>query len=313
MEPLILKLSTGSPSSYDNVRCIQEAGFRVVGTDSMPISPMSAVIEMHTVSPYSPWRTDAEHDILDLVDRLRPDYILPTIDEDVQFLSVLRNKYPGKILAPEPEYVRITQDKYVLYRYLERKGYKHLLPYALNEEDVDMKVPVVVKPRRGRGARGVTVYDSEWDFFNRPRTPGYVIQGMGEGEEYTVDVFFVNGDPIIVPRVRIEARGVSMVSQVRMDERIIEEVYKILMYFPGEAFRDAGSINVQGFFDGERFQLTEINPRFAGTANLSMKAGVDWFRYLRMKHEGRGAEYRPKPIKDGLMVRRVYRGIYGVG
>src|SRR5690606_3527143 len=111
----------------------------------------------------------------------------------------------------------------------------------------------------------------------------------------------------------VAARGVSMISQVRMDERIIEEVYKILMYFPGEAFRDAGSINVQGFFDGERFQLTEINPRFAGTANLSMKAGVDWFRYLRMKHEGRGAQYRPKPIDDGLMVRRVYRGIYGVG
>ncbi|MBN2338751.1 MAG: hypothetical protein JXP48_09445 [Acidobacteria bacterium] len=127
--------------------------------------------------------------LLDLVERERPDAILPGRDHDTVELAELAAAFPElrkRIPCGDPEAARTLNDKGLSYRFAER----HALPFAptcLVEDEGREAVrawaaaqgfPLLAKPRRGYGSLGVRILTrpEQLDAFLDRHGEGYILQ-----------------------------------------------------------------------------------------------------------------------------------------
>ena len=142
--------------------------------------------------------------------------------------------------------------------------------------------PWIVKPRFGRGSRGIypvdTVEELRWI---RPRVRDPLVQTRISGEEFTVDALVDPSGQLAgaVPRWRLETKaGISTKGRTFHCEPLVSQVARLF-----DVLGLVGPANIQGFrtTSGE-FTFTEVNPRFSGGLPLSLAAGADFVgEYLR--------------------------------
>jgi carbamoyl-phosphate synthase large subunit len=134
--------------------------------------------------------------------------------------------------------------------------------------------PVMVKPRRGSGSRGIRMVGSAQELTEMQASADYLVQEYLPGTEYSIDVLAdVTGHVVAsVPRVRERVdSGVSVAGRTLHDaelERLGADMAVVtgLTYVANVQFRrDAAG----------RPALLEVNPRFPGTMPLTVASGVD--------------------------------------
>ncbi|EIJ80527.1 hypothetical protein PB1_09207 [Bacillus methanolicus PB1] len=226
------------------------------------------------------------------------DIVIPSFDEMVLGWSLRKDLLLEKgiqVIVSEPKVIEIFQDKWLTYHFFTKNGIP--TPNTSLEQ-----IYPLVKPRNGRGAKGVQIATQPVDM------TGMISQEFIKGTEYTIDVFCDKfSNPIyIVPRKRMNIKeGKSTSGIVVYHEDIIHWVKKIC-----ERTSFIGPINIQCIETESRdLKFIEVNPRIAGGMALGFAATENWIK-LMVDHFVYGKEIKPVQVKYGLKMMRYYNEIF---
>ena len=232
-------LLTGVGKRYDIVSAFGEHAF-TIAADPSPLAPARYAADLHVVPPriddpgYVAFleRVAAEHDVRAVV---------PLTDLDIEVLAAAGERLPA--FVPSAEVARATFDKYEAHGLLLSHGLPSP-PTVLPGEEPE-SFPVMVKPRRGSGARSIhpAADRREMEFFIGYVDEPVMVQRLMGGPEFSIDLLGDLGGRCLnaIPRTMIESRGgESIKGTVIHDEELIE-----LGRTVGEALGVRGPCTVQ--------------------------------------------------------------------
>lgn len=261
MKPAIML--TGVGKRYDIVSCFA-AITETIAVDPNPLAPAQYAAQVRVAPPqiadpaYVPF-------LRELCERHSVGAVLPLTDLDIEVLAKAREQGLLPSMTPSSEVARATYDKYETHLMLQRLGLPSP-PTALPQEDLDsLRYPVMVKPRRGSGARSIHLAhtpDQARFFIDYVQEPTMVQWAMG-GQEMSIDCMGdLDGRCInAIPRTMLESRGgESIKGQVVHDRELIELGARVM-----EALAVRGPATIQIFRDPEiGIGITDVNTRFGG-------------------------------------------------
>ena len=206
--------------------------------DSM--SPVIPLERQHSI----PLATDPAYcaAIQCLCRELAIDLVVPSVDEELPVIEWLRLFRHVDLLLPDYQYVTVMLDKFGSMKWLRDAG----IPVPYTE---------ILKPRYGRGSRGVRVRQQQL-----------------EGSEYTVTMCADRQKRLhaIVPVLVLKKRGITLRGRTVDHPEVVTACQRI-----HEARPTCGTYNIQGVLTGTGFLPFEINPRVSTTTCLAVAAGVD--------------------------------------
>jgi carbamoyl-phosphate synthase large subunit len=267
-------LLTGVGKRYDVVACFAQLT-TTIAVDPNPLAPAQYAAHVRASPPpiadprYVPF-------LGELCERHAVGAVMPLTDLDIEVLARAGADGLLPALVPSPEVARATYDKYEAHLLLRRLGLPSP-PTVLPHVEPD-SYPVMVKPRRGSGARSIHLARdrAEKDFFVRYLTgehparrasdqaaePVMVQRAMG-GPELSIDCLGDRDGRCLnaIPRTMLESRGgESIKGAVIRDEELIELGRRTM-----EALAVRGPATIQVFRDPEiGLGITDVNTRFGG-------------------------------------------------
>jgi carbamoyl-phosphate synthase large subunit len=256
-------LLTGAGKRYDIVSCFARLTKTIVA-DPSPLAPAQYAAHVRAAVPLidDPGYVPA---LQRLCEQHGVGAVLPLTDLDIEVLARAREDGRLPALVPSSEVARATYDKYAAHLLLER----HSLPSpptVLPDADLDaLRYPVMVKPRRGSGARSIHLARDPAQarfFVDYVSEPAMVQRAMG-GPELSIDCLGdLSGRCLnAIPRTMLESRGgESIKGQVIHDEELIELGRRTM-----EALGVSGPATIQVFRDPDAgLGITDVNTRFGG-------------------------------------------------
>jgi carbamoyl-phosphate synthase large subunit len=259
---------TGVGKRYDIVSCFA-ALTTVVAVDPNPLAPAQYAAQVRVSAPpiddpgYIPElaRLCGEHSV---------GAVLPLTDLDIEKLALAREdgSHPPLLpaLVPSSEVARATYDKYEAHLLLERLGLPSPPTVLPHHSDLhSLRYPVMVKPRRGSGARSIHLArdPSQARFFVEYVREPTMVQRAMEGPELSIDCL---GDPHgrclnAIPRTMLESRGGESIKGTVVDDPELVELGRRAM----ELLKVRGPATIQVFRDPELgVRITDVNTRFGG-------------------------------------------------
>jgi carbamoyl-phosphate synthase large subunit len=260
-------LLTGVGKRYDIVACFARLT-TTIAADPSPLAPAQYSAHIRAAVPliddpgYIPALEDlcAQHGV---------GAVLPLTDLDIELLAHAHAERRLPALVPAPEIARATYDKYETHLLLERLGLPSpptVLPDVPGETDLDALIyPVMVKPRKGSGARSIHLaHDAaQARFFVDYVTEPVMIQRAMGGPELSVDCLGdLDGRCLnAIPRTMLESRGGESIKGAVIHDTELIELGRRTM----EALRVRGPATIQVFRDPELgLRITDVNTRFGG-------------------------------------------------
>ena len=256
-------LLTGAGKRYDIVSCFSRLT-RTIVADPSPLAPAQYAAHVRASVPMidDPRYVTA---LRELCEQHEVGAVLPLTDLDIELLAQARVDRRLPALVPSPEVARATYDKYETHLLLQRLGLPSP-PTVLPDAELDeLDYPVMIKPRRGSGARSIhrAGDPSQARFFvDYVDEPVMVQRAMG-GPELSIDCLGdLQGRCLnAIPRTMLESRGgESIKGAVVRDEQLIELGRRTM-----EALCVTGPATIQVFRDPDvGLGITDVNTRFGG-------------------------------------------------
>jgi carbamoyl-phosphate synthase large subunit len=254
-------LLTGVGKRYDIVSAFAQSA-TVVAADPNPLAPAQYAAHHRRAVPRI---DDPEYvpALRALCDEFGVRAVVPLTDLDLEVLAYARQAGELPAFVPDPEIARATFDKYETHLLLSRLGLPSP-PTVLPGEPVE-SYPVMVKPRRGSGARSIhRAPDARAAaFFVDYVDESTMVQKFMDGPEFSIDTLSdLNGRCLnAIPRTMIESRGgESIKGTVIADAELIELGRRVV-----EALGVRGPCTTQVFRDRDiGLGITDVNTRFGG-------------------------------------------------
>ena len=302
-------LLTGVGKRYDIVYCFARVG-TVVAADPNPLAPAQYAATVRTSVPlitdpgYVPalQRLCDEHDV---------GAIVPLTDLDIETLAEARadGRLP-QALVPDPDVAAATYDKYETHLLLERLGLPSP-PTVLPERLADIAhEPVMVKPRRGSGARSIhPARDArEAEFFVGYVDEPVMVQKLMQGPEFSIDCLSDREGRCLnaIARTMIESRGGESIKGTVIADRELIELGRDVV----EALRVRGPATVQVFRDTDiGLGITDVNTRFGGAFPAPVYAareGCSYPELIARMARGEAVEPHVGDYDHGMTFTRYY-------
>jgi carbamoyl-phosphate synthase large subunit len=304
--PLPGVLLTGVGKRYDIVSCFARLT-TTVAADPNPLAPAQ-----YAAHVYRPVPLIGDPDYVPALARLCQEHgvgtVIPLTDLDIEVLARARADGLLPALVPDAAVAEATYDKYETHLLLERLGLPSP-PTVLPDQEPDT-YPVMVKPRRGSGARSIHLARDagEARFFVGYVSEPVMIQRAMDGPEFSIDcIGDVDGRCLnAIPRTMIESRGgESIKGTVIRDDELIELGRSVM-----EALSVRGPATIQAFRDRTLgLGITDVNTRFGGAFPAPMYAARPGRTYpeliVRMA-AGEHIEPHVGDFRDGLTFIRYY-------
>ncbi|WP_051683856.1 ATP-grasp domain-containing protein [Blastococcus sp. URHD0036] len=273
----VLVTGAGGPAGVAVIRRLTALGHRVVAADADPRATGCLLADVGVMVP----RADHPHFIDALIGVATVhgvDALVPTVAEELPALTAGADRLAAAGIATwlsDPVSVEICCDKSAFARSMRLAGVPHPATTDNPAGLVEVPGPWIVKPRAGRGSRGLQLLDRRSAVVEALRTDGSLIaQTRLAGREFTADALVARtGDLLtVVPRWREETKAGISVKGTTFDSIAVTDVVAGAL----EAVGLTGPANVQGFVaaDGTA-TVVEINPRFSGGLPLTLAAGAD--------------------------------------
>ncbi len=288
---------TGVGKRYDIVSCFA-ALTKVVAVDPNPLAPAQYAAQVQASPPpiadpgYVPGlaRLCAEHGV---------GVVLPLTDLDIETLALAREQDLLPALVPSSQVAHATYDKYEAHLLLERLGLPSP-PTALPDGDLDaFHYPVMVKPRKGSGARSIHLAHSQEQarfFVDYVDEPTMVQQAMG-GPELSIDCLGdIDGRCLnAIPRTMLESRGGESIKGTVIEAPELVELGRTVM----EALAVRGPATIQVFRDPELgVRITDVNTRFGGAFPAPALAALPGHSYPELIVRMAAGEHPPPHVGE---------------
>ncbi len=264
-------LLTGVGKRYDIVACFARLT-TTVAADPNPLAPAQYAAQVRAAVPLID-----DPDYVPALARLCEEHgvgaVIPLTDLDIEVLAQARADGLLPALVPSPAIARATYDKYETHLLLERLGLPSP-PTVLPEEQTD-SYPVMVKPRRGSGARSIHLaHDAaEARFFVDYVEEPVMVQRAMDGPEFSIDCLGdLDGRCLnAIPRTMLESRGGESIKGAAIADPELIELGRSVM----EALQVCGPCTIQAFRDSEvGLGITDVNTRFGGAFPAPMYAAL---------------------------------------
>ena len=299
-------LLTGVGKRYDIVSAFAQHA-TVVAADPNPLAPAQYAADHRYAVP----RIEDPRYVRvlrDLCERHGAGAVVPLTDLDLEVLAEARVAGQLPALVPAPEIARATFDKYQTHLLLERLGLPSpptVLPGAQVES-----FPVMVKPRKGSGARSIHRADdaAAAEFFVRYVDEPTMVQRFMNGPEFSIDTLSDQGGRCLnaIPRTMIESRGgESIKGTVIDDDELVGLGVRV-----AESLGVRGPATIQVFRDREiGLGITDVNTRFGGAFPAPMYAALPGRTYPELiVRMARGERIEPHvgAFRAGITFSRYY-------
>jgi carbamoyl-phosphate synthase large subunit len=302
MEADVAVLLTGVGKRYDIVSAFAQLAF-TIAADPSPLAPAQYAADVR-VAPPRVDHPDYVPFLQELVERHGVRAVVPLTDLDIEVLA--RADLPA--FVPSGDVARATYDKYETHALLLSLGLPS--PPTVLPGDEPESFPVMVKPRRGSGARSIhaAADREEMEFFVRYVKEPVMVQRLMGGPEFSIDVLGdLDGRCLnAIPRTMIESRGgESIKGTVIADLELIDLGRRV-----AEALGVRGPCTVQAFRDPEiGLGITDVNTRFGGAFPAPMYAALPGRTYPELiVRMARGERVEPHvgDFRDGHTFTRWY-------
>lgn len=232
---------------------------------------------------------------------------IPLVDEEL-VVSLELEKEGIAVLIPRKKFVESCLDKFALMN--ELRAAKIAIPDTrLGCDDLQgVEYPAVVKPRTGRGSRGVGIVHSQIELANFLKASSFmpeqlIVQNYIDGTEFTVSVTVWRDGNVqaVVPKEIICKKGITRLAVTRHNPQIDSLCHDVQ-----ERLRADGPFNVQlRLSKNTGIPLPfEINPRFSTTVSLTIAAGVDELGGLIKQATGQAGPQIKNNWREGVVLLR---------
>lgn len=241
---------------------------------------------------------------------LQVDLLIPGVDEELLFIAESLDQWGAtQIMLPHSSYVSSMTDKLTMIKVLEAQEILIPKTESLDNDISQFDFPCIVKPREGRGSRGVFSVNNRIELEAFLKKVGkdantQVLQKQYFGTEYTVQMIAnFKGELLCVVPVKVSLKkGITISAEVDDNILVINACKLIHQKVPC-----GGTYNIQLIFtdDGEIYPF-EINPRISTTFCLVVAAGVDPIDlFLNGK-----VEESPYPFNNGTALNRHWHNYF---
>lgn len=305
-KPRVLITGASGAGTVDVIRSLAAKGeYELIGCDATWASVGFTLVARAYVIPFGA-SPEFEPTFADILDRERPDFVMPGVDEEIPIIhGLVERSHPGtRVLTPTPEFCRDTLDKWRMFERMRDAGLSVARTW-LASDAFDATYPAIVKPRVGRGSRGLAFLDGPADlraYLDAAGAPPdrFIVQERLFGREFTTSAVVALGGPLlaVVPKEATAKKGITQIGVTRAVPAI-----DLLCAQIQERMRADGPFNVQLVLGEDGVpRVFEINPRYSTTMALTLASGVDEVDVVLQRALGRD----PGPLSfepDLMMIR----------
>lgn len=255
----------------------------VLATDCSNIAPALYDADQHFIVP----KIDEKEylsNILSICMNYNVKAVFSLIDPEISLLAKYRQRFLdiGTIpIVSDLEVVETCFDKYMMYDFLIRNGFKTIKSYVDKEKfycDVEKELinyPVFVKPVKGSASVNIskvtTKEEIELLFKNHDNL---MIQEYMDGIEFGADVYIdlISNEPVaIFTKEKIAMRAGETDKAVSIKDRHLFELINSFVKIAGYK----GIIDIDLFKVNDEYYISEVNPRFGGGYPHAYESGVN--------------------------------------
>lgn len=274
----VLLTGGGGSGTIAVIHSLIELGYEVVTADA---TALSAGLKFAHKGYVIPFGVDPafEGAMRTMMTNEKPDFVVPLVDEEIPIVHrLIAKEFPSvKVVAPKLSFCEETLDKWVMFEKLRAADISVARSW-LASNPAGVTYPAVIKPRVGRGSRGLAYLDGAKDldaYLAGAKGPAdaFVIQERAYGPEYTTSavVGLDNTLLAVVPKEVGFKRGITQVGTTRRSPAIESLVRSIQ-----ERLTPNGPFNVQLVLREDGIPVIfEINPRYSTTVALTLASGVN--------------------------------------
>lgn len=263
--------------ALQGLRAAQDQKIWILGTDANEECPTRHMVDAFVKLPpvASPLYPDA------LLSQLRTngiDVLLPGIDSEVILLSRERARFETagvKVALAPSDLIEAADDKLATAAFVTARGLNAPLTFDAASAPQEIEFPVLAKPRRGHGSRGIVILNDRRDLeaFLAEHRPNYCLQRYVDGPELTIGFLYDwNGnlrDALALER-SLEGGRTARATVVRS-----AEILSFIEDF-GTGIKGAGAVNAQLRLNAELGpQIFEINARLSGSTAMRVALGFN--------------------------------------
>lgn len=242
--------------------------------------------------------------IVEIVDKEKIDLIIPSTDYEVSELSKYVSEIPCKIAVSDTIATQLCLDKMHTYYHFEKNNLPFAKSYLPSNYNGEFK-EIVVKPREGRGSRGVHINPKQVDEFD----DAYMVQELHRGVEVTI-AFYVNlaGNlhGFVVQERTLEAGATKNTKVTKKYDNVVKPILLQLI----KTTPIKGSANLQAIITKEmEIYPFEVNCRISGTNSMRSQFGFEDVRYTIEEWLLDQKPTQPN-IREGIATRIILDVIY---
>lgn len=285
----ILILSCGTRNKIVQYFKKELAGIgNVICTDCSPIAPALYEADKHYIVPRMTEKGYIDI-IFDICQKEKITGVLSLIDPELSLLAQNKKKFfeiGVNVIGSSYELCEMALDKYQMYQWLVKNGYKCAKSYMDKEEfykDIEagnITYPVFVKPARGSASLSISkAHDKETIELLFAHDGGLMIQEFLNGQEIGADCYI---DMISDEVVSIFTKKKLVMRAGETDKSISfkdDHLFALITELCNRAGY-SGQIDIDIFdIDGE-YYISEVNPRFGGGYPHAYECGCNHMQLI---------------------------------
>lgn len=293
MRPTSVLVSGGGFQGLGLIKALRTVtGIRVLIADGHEENVARYFADASFLTPLSAEKQKLLDFFLDLCERESVSAVFASTEHELELLAQHRDTFKARgvtVYAPDRPLLELARDKLLFYRWLLEEGLP-CLPCYITPLDANAAFPLMGKPRRGWGGRGLHVLADRKAFLTLSidQNQEFVWQPcLQEFDEYSIDFSIGvagNISPLAFRRRIRSMDGFAILCEPGAPPHVRETARRVLeRMVPLGAY---GPMNLQILRTGDNCWVSDLNPRAGTSMPLSLAIGINPIAFLLTSEAG---------------------------
>ncbi|MEI3788306.1 MULTISPECIES: ATP-grasp domain-containing protein [Chryseobacterium] len=252
---------------------------RLVGCNVIDFSAGNHLCDAFYKVPYA--MADNYIDIINfIIEKEKIDLIIPSTDYEVYYLALHKDKLKAQAVVSEVSTSKKYLDKYLSYEHHKENNLPFAEAYLPKDYIQGTFIDYIVKPREGRGSRGLHINPKDLSGFDET----YMVQKLIQGKEITT-AFYVNKNNELHGFINLERTLENGATSECTVNRSFDTELEIILKELVDKNDFVGSANLQSIVDEQGNIIPfEVNCRISGTNSIRSNFGFEDVKYTLEEH-----------------------------